>query len=278
MSDFGADANPWEFGELGKRTFWQALPVQMRVVGALMLREASTRYGHENIGFFWLMGEPLVLTVGVMILWTISGATHGHDIGVIPFVLTGYSLLTLWRHIVFRSVHAIRLNAGMLFHRNVRILDFLIAIALLETIAVLTAFFIAYLPLVLFGAFEPIRDPLVLIGGWLLMAWLSFGVSLILAGVTELSEAAERFVQPVMYLMLPLSGAFFMVYWLPDSAAQVALWSPLVNVNEMFRSGLFPADVPTKWNALYLLLWCIAITAIGLPIVNKAQRHVRMEQ
>lgn len=260
------------------RRFIEALAIQFRIIGALMMREGSSRYGHENLGFFWVMGEPLVLTVGVMGMWTMTGATHGHsDIGLVPFALSGYTLITLWRHIAAASPHLIRRNAGLLFHRNIRVLDILISRALLESMSILTAFFIAYLPLSLLGAMEPIRDPLVLLGAWVLHTWFSFAVGMIISGWSEISEPVERFVPPIMYLTLPITGAFFMLYWLPQDARNLLEWSPLVNAQEMFRGGLFPADIPTYWNAWYLMGWCVVLTAIGLPIVRKAQKHVTME-
>lgn len=262
---------------LRRQTFTAAFRVNLRVLGALMLREASARYGHENIGFFWVMAEPLFLALGVMVMWSMTGHAHGQGVGLVPFVLSGYTGLTLWRHTVAQAVHGLQRNAGLLFHRNVRAFDVLFAGAMLEMAGILTAFFIAYLPLALAGAIEPMRDLLVLLGAWILTAWFSFGVGLIITSLTELSEAAEHFVQPVMYLTLPVSGAFTMQYWLPDKARQILSWSPLVNTQEMFRGGLFPADVPAEWDAVYVLLWCVVLTAIGLPLVREAQHHVRLE-
>jgi capsular polysaccharide transport system permease protein len=260
------------------RTFLDAFAIQVRVIGALMMREGSSRYGHENLGFFWVMGEPLLLTVGVMAMWTMTGATHGHgDIGIVPFALSGYSLLTLWRHVAGAAALLIRRNVGLLFHRNVRVLDILISRALLESISVLTAFFIAYVPLALLGQIAPIRDPLILFGAWALHTWFSFAFGMIITGWSEMSEPVERFVAPVMYITLPITGAFYMLFWLPESAREVLAWSPLLNAQEMFRCGLFPADFPTYWNAWYLVGWCIILTAIGLPLIHKAQKHVTME-
>jgi len=250
--------------------------VQGRIIGALMLRETMARYGHENIGFFWLIAEPLLLTLGVMGVWMITGMHQDAEIGVIPFVLTGYAMVTLWRHIIFRSVHALRQNVGLLFHMNVRSFDILFARALLDTIGNLAAFFVAYVPLSLTGLLQPMHDPLLLIGGWFLFAWFAFALGLNLAGLSEMFEPLEWFVHPIMYLILPISGTFFMVSWLPDNFQELVLWCPLVHANEMFRAGLFPPDVPTTWDAWFLLLWCIGLTATGLPLIRHARDHVRM--
>lgn len=260
-----------------QRSFRQAFAVQRRIIAALMIREALSRFGHENLGFFWIMGEPMVLSIGVMIMWYFTGGTHGHGIGIIPFILTGYSMLTLWRHCVSRSVHAMRQNVGLLFHRNIRFLDILVARICLESVGGLAAFAVAYLPLWLLGYMDRMYDPLICLAGWFLMTWFGFGFGLILAGVTELNEAAERFVNPIMYITLPLTGSFYMVTWLPDSAQRIVKWSPLVNAFEMFRGGMFGPEVEAQWDVTYLVLSCICVTAIGLPLVREAQKHVRME-
>ncbi|MCZ8186542.1 MAG: ABC transporter permease [Beijerinckiaceae bacterium] len=259
-----------------QRGLREASAVQLRVVSALMIREALTRYGHENLGFFWIMGEPLVLTVAVMFMVSMTGSGHSQQLGIIPFVLTGYSMLTLWRHCVFRSIHAMRHNVGLLFHRNVRYLDILISRIALESLGGLAAFFVAYVPLALLGVFEPMDDPLLLLGAWFLMTWYGFGFGLILAGITEIWEATERFVSPLMYISIPITGAFFMVNWLPDTAQKLVQWSVLVHLFEMFRAGFFGAKVTTYWDLGFIVAHCLTVTAIGLPLVRRAQQRVSM--
>ena len=116
-----------------------------------------------------------------------------------------------------------------------------------------------------------------LLGAWALHTWFCFAVGIIITGWSELSEPVERFVAPFMYITLPLTGAFFMLYWLPQDARDVLSWSPLVNAQEMFRGGLFPDDFPTYWDAWYLAGWCIVLTAVGLPLLHKAQQVVTSE-
>lgn len=261
----------------GLRQFKMSCRIQARVLSALMVRDGLVRFGRENLGIFWLFGEPMVLTAGVMVLWTITSHIEGHHIGVIPFVLSAYSMLTLWRHVVSKSVHALRNNIGLLFHRDIKHLDILIAQTILECLAGLSAFFVAYFPLLLFGAVEPIYDPLLLIGGWVLMTWLSFSFGLILAGLSEIYEAVERFVPPVLYVSLPFTGSFFMVSWLPEKAQKAVLWSPLVHAFEMFRAGMFGPDFPTYWSFWFPVGCCLVMTSIGLPLVRAAQKHVQME-
>jgi capsular polysaccharide transport system permease protein len=253
--------------------FLGALRVQMRVLYALMMRDAMSRYGHKDLGFFWLMGDQLILTGGVMIMWSVTGAEHHADIGVVPMALTGYAFVQLWRHIVGHSVHGIRHNSHLLYHQHVKVLDLLVAGAILELVGILSAFLIAYVPLALYSALPPPRDLLLTFEGFVLTAWFSFSFGLVIAAVTELNEAAARFVPPILYVTLPFTGLFYLVYWLPDQYQPMILWSPLVNCIEMIRGGLFPDYITTYGSSLYALTWCIGLTAIGIPLVQYAQKH-----
>jgi capsular polysaccharide transport system permease protein len=257
--------------------FVEALRTQLRVIGAIMLREMMTKFGRENLGFFWLMGEPLLLAAGVMLMWTLLGRQE-RNVSIVAFVLSGYSLLTLWRYIINNSVRCFRNNAGLLFHRSINLLDIVIARALLEVTGVGIAFFVAYILLYLLNLIGPIDDPLVLCGAWFLTAWFSFSVGLILAGLSEIWEIVERLVQPIMYVILPISGMFFMVEWLPPSVQKLAEYSVLVNGFEMFRGGLLGEKViGTHWSVPYMVGWCIVLTAVGLFVVEKARASFRFE-
>lgn len=272
-----ASAAVAKIASLAHSPFAASLRTQARVIGALMMREAMTRFGRDNIGFFWLMGEPMILTVGIMLIWSIAGLTHGHNVDVIPFALTGYTVLTLWRHIISRAVHCFRANSGLLFHRNIHFLDTLLARTFLETTGTGMAFFVAYVPLLLLGYVDPLNDPLILVFAWLLLAWFSFGVGLIIAALTEMSHVAEHFIHPILYLTLPITGTFFMVEWLPQSYRELMLLSPLVNINEMFRDGMFGDKARTHWSAIMLLVWCVGLTAAGLLIASRARSRIQFE-
>lgn len=248
-----------------------------RVVNALLIRELMLRFGHGNIGFMWLVGEPLILTVGVMLAWTVMYGNQKHGVTVMPLVLTGYSTLTLFRHMVNRYVHCFRQNAGLLFHRCVRPADTLIARGLLEVVGVLIAFFVAYIPLVLLGLVDPIYDYLTLLTAWFLLCFFVNGFATIVACLSELSDTVERFVQPLMYITIPLTGSFYMVSWMPRAAQELLLYSPLVHANEMLRAGYFGPGVTTYWDLSYLFLCGLGLNAIALPLVKSVQKRVEIE-
>ncbi len=256
--------------------FRRSLAINFRVLGALLMRSGTMRYGHENLGFFWVIGEPLILTVGVMGMWTISGQTHGHGIGVVPFALSGYSMITLWRHLSGHSVHAIRGNMGLLFHRNVTLVDALVAHSMLEIIGILTAFFVAWIPLALLGFVDPMPDPILFFCGYMLQGWFGLAFGLCVAALSEMYEATEQVLPPLLYITLPFTGVFTMAGWLPQAWREVVAWSPLSTNIEMLRAGMFTGDMTYYYYPRYVVGWCLFLTAIGLPLVQHARRHAAM--
>ena len=42
--------------------------VQRRVIGALLIREIYSRFGRQSLGFAWVVAEPLVFAVPVLLM------------------------------------------------------------------------------------------------------------------------------------------------------------------------------------------------------------------
>src|ERR1700723_334603 len=112
-------------------SFFQCLAIQYRVLHALMMRELITRFGRDNLGVLWLVGEPMIFTLGVATLWSLAKLAHGGGIPIVAFAVTGYSSVLMWRNATSQCSAGIEANKALLFHRSVLIIDvFLTRIAL----------------------------------------------------------------------------------------------------------------------------------------------------
>src|ERR1700728_473394 len=111
----------------------RCLVIQWRVLHALMLRELITRFGRENLGVLWLVGEPMMFTLGVAGLWTAAGLSHGGTgIPIVAFAVTGYSSVLMWRNSASHCSDGIESNKSLLFHRSVLVIDVLLTRIALE--------------------------------------------------------------------------------------------------------------------------------------------------
>lgn len=255
----------------------RSLIIQRRVIGALLLREVITRYGRHNIGVLWLFIEPMLFTLGVAGLWYITKMHSISHIPIIAFAITGYSSVLVWRNTANRCANAISPNLNLLYHRNVKVIDIFLSRAILELIGATASIIVLTVGFSFAGAMQWPQDILLILGGWLLLCWFAIALGFIVGATSELSESFERVWHVFTYLMFPLSGAVYMVNWLPRAAQDAALWLPMVNGVEMIRHGYFGTIVPTHENPAYLMRANLVLTLIGLLLVRESGRRVQPE-
>jgi capsular polysaccharide transport system permease protein len=241
------------------------------------MREVLTRYGRHNIGVLWLIVEPMLFTLGVATLWQVARMHSDGPIPVIGFAVTGYSTVLLWRNASNRCAKAIEPNLSLMYHRHVKVLDIFAARVILElagataSLAILSCLFIGW------GSMRVPVDLMSVVISWLLLCWFSAALGLIVGAVSERSELFERVWHIVTYLMFPLSGAVYMVHWLPKEAQEVVLWFPMVHGVEGLRHGYFGSAVHTYEQPFFFLQCNLGMTLLGLILVRQTARSVRPE-
>ncbi|HEV7324991.1 MAG TPA: ABC transporter permease [Bosea sp. (in: a-proteobacteria)] len=246
---------------------------QIGVIKALMIRNIVAKYGRGNLGFLWLIVEPIFLLGGVIVIWTLLHPNGAHGISLTAFVMSGYLPLTLWRHLS-NSVRVMSGSYGLLYHRRITVFDIIISRTLTEIAGVAAAGVIVYFMLLSLDFISPIEDASFVLLGWLMMCWFGFGVSCLVAGLSEKSEVLENLIQPTQYLMMPISGCFFMVTWLPKSVQDYALAVPLVHIYEIFRAGFFGRAVETHYSIAYVVVWSIGMTALGIWAMASSRKRL----
>jgi len=253
-------------------TFRQGLRIQLRVLHALMLREMLTRYGRHNVGFLWLFLEPMMFTLAVVALWTAVGMHKGVGISIVAFGITGYSTIMLWRNMPGRAIGAIPPNASLLTHRPVQMFDVFAARILLEAIGATVSFAVLSFGAWMLGLMHGPEDVLKVLGGWLLLAWFSFAISLWLGAASELSSIVYKLWAPVSYIFIPLSGAVFLVEALPPVGQEVVLLMPVVHCVELIRDGYFGSLFHAYYSIGYVLVFNTVLTLFAMAQLRSLSR------
>jgi capsular polysaccharide transport system permease protein len=245
-------------------------------IEALVVRDLMVRFGRQDLGFVWAILEPMILVTGVLGVWSVL---HGHDIRGVPvlsFIVTGYMPLTVWRHTTGTMTRLLQNQAQMLYHRPITHFDIVFARLFLELLSTTTALLVVCFVLISLGLMEPIGNASLALLGWVLTCGYFGGMGLVIAGLTQIWEKAEKFVQPVNYFALPFSGVFFLVDWLPSWAQHAILWNPSVNCIEMLRAGVIGPKITTHYDIGYVIFVTIAVMVVGLSFVRSSRRHIEI--
>ena len=253
-------------------SFSEGLRVQIKVVKALMIRELVTRFGRENIGFLWIMAEPLLFAGLVGIVWTFLRGPEKHGIDVIAFVATGYIPLTFLRHSFGRSAKIFQSNSALLYHRQVKVLDFIFVRVSIEAVGAMMAYIFAGIVLLFIGRFPIPADVSALVAGWAIYVLFVLAIATVLAPLSEMSEVVEKLVPISVYISIPFSGVFNMASWLPPNLREVLMWSPLVSGMELMRYGLFGDLVTPYYDLPKALGVSLACLFIGLILCRRVRR------
>jgi capsular polysaccharide transport system permease protein len=248
--------------------------MQMRVIGALIIREMHTRFGRRRFGYLWLFFEPLLLGAMIAVIHQFRGGSGIR--GNFEFFAIGYILFFKFRGIVNRSSSTISSNRGLLYHRQVTLPDLFFARHIIESIActgVMTVFVIAAIAM---GGEYP--DSVVkMLSAMMLMFLLAQGLALIVGAATSEWDGLERLVHAMSYLMLPFSGLFFMVEWLPAWMQDIVLWIPTVHIFELLRDGQFGDKYRPVYDLSYVAGWILVSHLIGLTGLRLARNRLGLE-
>jgi ABC-type polysaccharide/polyol phosphate export permease len=257
-------------------TLIQSLAVQRRVLHALMLREVITRFGRDNLGVLWLIGEPMIFTLGVAGVWSAARLMHISAIPIVAFAVTGYSSVLMWRNAASHCCSAVEGNKQLLFHRNVKVLDTLLTRITLEVGGASASFMALSLFFIFIGWMPAPIDLLEVIFGWIMLAWFGASLALLMGAATAVSPIVERLWQPVSYLLFPMSGAAFMVDWMPARLQQFVLLLPMVHGVEILREGYFGNIVRTHYDIAYMAICCLVLSLAGLQMVREVSRRIEL--
>jgi capsular polysaccharide transport system permease protein len=262
----------------GLRELRRDFAVQRSVVGAIMMRELVTRWGRRNLGFAWLILEPLVFALPVITVWSYVRAPFEHGLPLVAFVWTGYMPLLVFRHVTGTSFRSIRGSAAVLYHRRVTPFDLFIGRQGLEALGNLASVVVSFSVIHLIGAIDLPQDYELMLFGFLYTTWWSLCVALLVATLSERYEIVGHIWPPISYLYIFFSGFIILADWLPPSLRRVALAvDPPLHCYEMIRAGLFGSRIHPHYDIAYLTFMLAALTLVSLRLLNGVREHIELE-
>ena len=253
-------------------TFIEQAKLQGRVIWALTMREIITRFGREGLGAFWLLAEPAMFIIGVMVIFSYVETPATYSIA--EYLAISYPTLLLWRNGTNRVVKSIEVNRALLHHQPIKCIDLIYSRILLEFSSATAAFTILYIIFWQIGICRKPHNLLTFILGYLLVVWFSFGFILVMTALSDLSETIERLSHIIMYLMLPFTGVFLPLFAVPMPYRDMLLWFPLIDAIEIMHHGYYGLRMQTYFDVQYTILSLSALTLAGYALTNISVRRL----
>lgn len=259
---------------LPKRSAWAS---QILVIKALFNREVITRFGEYQLGFVWMLLEPLL---SVLIIGFLIGSFGGRAVPEIPypfFVLNGKLLLNLFTGPLNSSLNAMKANKGLLIYPNVRALDPFIARFVYELMTTLFSFSV-FCVVGMWIGIDVSLGHLDTLAACYLITWLmGCGLGLILAVATAHYKEVEKVVDVILSPLVFISAVMFPTFALPASLQRILLFNPLVHVIELSRKALFPFYNAEGTNLFFPFATAIVVVALGLMLFHSNRNFLSQQ-
>ena len=250
------------------------LAVQYAAIRALFLRELQTRFGHYRLGYLWAILEPGLLVGTKLILFGTIMVRAIPSMSYSLFLICGILPFLMVMRSVTKSMGAVSSNKGLFIYRAVKPIDAVLARTLLEGILYFTVFLLFLVMLVIMGEKVSFSDIPGLLGCWGILLIFSFGLSLIMAVLGDLSEELTKFIKSLFFILYFLSAVMYSVNTIPVQYHPYILWNPLVHGLEYMRHTINP-DYPINFISMrFLMQSTITVLFIGLLTYKSRERSM----
>jgi capsular polysaccharide transport system permease protein len=241
----------------------RGLSTQLRVIFALILREARVRHGRARIGYTWAIIEPVLLISVMTFLFTQVGSRGSGSGDFALFFATGVLSFQLYRNTSVYVSMSFDQNKPLFNYPLVKPMDAAIARLCLDSATqFLVILLVLCFQILVLGA-PPPNDPPKMALALVLMIFLAFGVGVSLAVLRRFMPAISNVYLVIMGPAFFVSCVFFSVSSVPTMYREWLVWNPLVHGVEGFRSGYYPEYADADVDLFYLFTWVVVLNFIG---------------
>jgi capsular polysaccharide transport system permease protein len=255
-----------------RETVMAILAVQVRVIGALILRETRSRFGRSQLGYLWAIAEPLLYIISLSLLFDAISRHSPFGSSVALFFATGLLPYQLYSRIASALTSAFDANEALLAYPIVKPVDTLIARALLEIATAALVMILLFGGLVYFIDVSAPEALHVMVAAILGLSLMGFGVGTINAVISKMFVSWRQVYDVASRPLMLVCGVFFTLDTLPPGAREVVSYIPIAHGIELFRSGYYAGYRSTTMDIGYLFVCGLVLCLIGLA----AERIIRL--
>jgi len=261
----------------GGQDLIRGLKRQVSVVTAIIFKDFKVRQRTSKFGIFYVLIEPMVYILAISSIRFLFRSTSVDGIHVLIWVPLGVSAYLIFKRSITKVTSAITGNEGLLDFPQVKPIDPVIAIFILEMALTMVASCLALLIIWWFVDISPsFPRPLEAMGVIAVLLAGSFGVALLLAVYGTFYENIPRTMRFINRPMIFLSGVVFPVSSLPTNIREYLAWNPILQFIEHFR--YYAAGIPMIPEADLGYACFVASVLLGLGVIAYYANRYRLVQ
>lgn len=257
------------------RALLQAARLQLRVIGALILREVRTRFGTSRLGYIWALAEPIVHFLVLSWLYMALMRLPIAGMSLALFFMSGVIPYFVFDKTANRLAGSINANRALLHLALVKHVDVIVGRALLELATMLVVFIVLMTGMYAFNQLQnTLIQPLILAKAMALLWLIGIGVGATNAVLNSLFKSWDMIFRMATRPLYLLSGMFYMGERVPSPMRDWVAYNPLIHGVELFRSGIFPGYGGTFIDMTYLVSWAACSVTFGFAFERIMRRRV----
>jgi capsular polysaccharide transport system permease protein len=250
------------------------LAIQLRVIGALVLRETRATFGTSQIGYLWAIITPTIGTALLVTIFTAAGRHPPFGNSFALFFGTGMFLLNFFDKLSSALMTAIDANRALLAYPLIKPMDIFYARAVLIGATYVLIMGIYFSSLVALGLADPPAHPLDVMAAF--FATLSFGFGfglvnyIIFSTYSSWKQVESVLTRPLIFI----SGVFYIPSIMPQNFIYYLKWNPVLHLIEWFRSGYYDNYNSTVLDRTFVLFAIMCLLFIGLSAERLSRKRV----
>lgn len=253
---------------------FRAVWLQLRVIGALTLRETRMTFGTSLTGYLWAFLQPLISLSFLVFIFYLIGRQSPYGTSLALFFSTAILTLELYNKLSVSLMRAFTSNKSLLTYPIIKETDTLFARLTLIACTFVVINILFYGGMIAFGLAGLPAHPEKLLASFLSTCFFGLGVGTLNAILYQRNQTWQHvekiFGRPLFFL----SGIFYIPSSLPPEAISVIKWNPILHLVEWTREGYYANYESDILNIGYPLGLGAFLVMIGLFIerITRKQR------
>ena len=262
----------------GGQSIARGLKRQSSVVLAIMFKEIKVRSRTSKFGLMFVLIEPIIYIIAItMVRWLVRGREEVDGLHVLIWIPLGVAAYLIFMRAVSKIPSAIGSNQGLLDYPQVKPIDPLLGVFILEMMLTMLGSCLAiFLIWWFFDYFPSLPRPLEAIGVIAALLAGCLGLALILGVYSTFYESISRVMKFVNRPMIFISDVILPISLLPAAFREYLAWNPVLQFIQHFR--LYAAGHRTIPEADLAYACLCSALVLGVGIIAYYANRYRLVQ